>query len=310
MLKKDRDERVSSVRLVGAKLEAIMSGLGEVSSVPRFETTEHQPVVPTIGPRHNLPRQPTPFVGREPEIQEVVSTLADPDCRLLTLVGPGGIGKTRLSIESAHRQLEHYEHGVRFVSLAKVSAPEYLVTAITDTLGLAFFDDRDPKEQLINYLRSKEMLLVLDNFEHVVSGAELISDILSLAPRVQILVTSREALNLWEEWIRPVRGMRYPENQGELAIEPYSAVKLFVARAKRVLGSFDVAAELPHIIRICQLVDGMPLGIELAATWLRTLPPEEITLEIEKNYDFLATNMRNIAERRRCWADFQSGRAR
>ncbi len=300
MLQKDREHRVGSVRLVGARLEAIMAGLaGDVGIPQRFETSVDVPAAPAIGPRHNLPWQPTPFVGREPEIQEVVNTLSDPDCRLLTLVGPGGIGKTRLSLEAARRKVEDYEHGVRFVPLAAVTGPEYLETAIADTLGIVFFDEAEPAEQLANYLRSKQMLLVLDNFEHLIEGAQRVSDLLALAPRLQVLVTSREALNLWEEWTRPVRGMRYPADLRETEISPYSAVRLFIARAKRVLGQFELEQELPHIIRICQLVDGMPLGIELAATWLRVLTPAQIVREIERSFDFLETNMRNIAERHR-----------
>lgn len=300
MLQKDRDHRLGSVRLVGAKLEAIMAGLaGDVEVPLRFETSVDEPVAPAIGPRHNLPWQPTPFVGREPEILEVVSTLSDPDCRLLTLVGPGGIGKTRLSLEAARRKLDDYEHGVRFVPLAAVTGPEYLETAIADTLGIVFFDEAEPAEQLANYLRTKQMLLILDNFEHLIEGAQRVSDLIALSPRLQVLVTSREALNLWEEWTRPVRGMRYPADLHETEIGPYSAVRLFIARAKRVLGQFELESELPHIIRICQLVDGMPLGIELAATWLRVLTPAQIAREIESSYDFLATNMRNIAERHR-----------
>lgn len=300
MLQKDRQQRISSIRLVGAQLEAILSGLrGGTGNRPRFESTPSPPAMPVLGPRHNLPRQPTLFVGREPEIQELVGLLGEPDCRLLTLVGPGGIGKTRLAVEAARRKVEDYEHGVRFVALAPVSAPEFLATAIADGLGLAFYDQHDPETLLVNYLREKRMLLVLDNFEHLVEGASFVSELLAQAPLLTILVTSREALNLWEEWTRPVRGMRYPDDLRETDLEPYSAVKLFLARARRVQSDLAWQAALPDIIRICQLVDGMPLGIELAATWLRVLTVPEIVHEIEQSFDFLATNMRNIAERHR-----------
>jgi predicted ATPase/Tfp pilus assembly protein PilF len=300
MLKKERDQRLGSIRLIGAQLEAIMVGLERKPAEPsRFETTPAGEEYPVIGPRHNLPSPVTPFIGREAEIEEVIAVLNDPDCRLLTLVGPGGIGKTRLSIAAAQKIADNYRHGVRFVSLAAVSAPDFLPTTIAETLGLAYFNDQEPLAQIKKYLQEKEMLLVLDNFEHLVEGAALVSELLVSAQRLQILVTSREALNLWEEWTRPVRGMAYPEDVQVTELAPYSAVLLFISRAKRVLGRFDLQAELPHIIRICQLVDGMPLGIELAATWLRVLTPAQIATEVEKNYDFLATNMRNIAKRHR-----------
>lgn len=300
MLQKDRDQRLGSMRLIGAQLEAIMVGLEQGPAGPsRFEHTPTDHDLPIIGPQHNLPNPLTPFIGREAEIQDLIAVLDDPDCRLLTLVGPGGIGKTRLSIAAARAKVADYKHGVRFVSLAAVSAPEFLATAIAETLGLAYFNEQEPLAQITRYLQEKEMLLVLDNFEHLVSGAELVSELLANAGKLQILVTSREALNLWEEWTRPVRGMGYPDDMAETNWEQFSAVRLFISRAKRVLGHFDIKTELPHIIRICQLVDGMPLGIELAATWLRVLTPAQIVTEVTQNYDFLATNMRNIAARHR-----------
>lgn len=301
MLQKDRHKRISSVRQVGARLESIIAGLGrnQTGLVTTFETTPSETVAPVVGPRHNLPPQPTPFVGREPEVQEVLALLNDPDCRLLTLVGPGGMGKTRLSLEAAFRKVDDFQHGVRFVPLAAISSPALLPTAIAESVGVAFFENHSPKQQLFNYLREKELLLVLDNFEQLIEGAEFVSELLAHCPKLKILVTSREALNLWEEYTRPVRGMRYPDQQNIANIEPYSAVKLFAARARRVRNSFDASAELNHIIQICQLVDGMPLGIELAASWLRVLSADQIVQEIQNNYNFLSTNMRNITERHR-----------
>ncbi len=301
MLEKKRSKRIGSVRLVGAQLEAIITGL---DSKPlrldgsRFETTSLD-IAPAMGPRHNLPPQPTPFVGREPEVQELVNLLNDADCRLLTLVGPGGMGKTRLALEVASRQIDEFKYGVRFVGLAGVTGTEFMVTAVADALNFTFPNQDDPKGQLLTFLREKELLLIMDNFEHLIDGAELVADILTAAPKLKVLATSRESLNLWEEWLRPILGMRYPENDSTEEIDPYSAVKLFADRAKRVRGGFSLEAALPNIIRICQLVEGMPLGIELAATWLKVLSPEQIVAEIESNFDFLSTSMRNIEERHR-----------
>lgn len=304
VLEKDKNRRIGSMRLIGAQLEAILSGVGgqllpETAKSRFAATTPSRQTAPLLGPRHNLPTPPTPFIGRFSEITDIVTLLQDPDCRLLTLVGPGGMGKTRLSIEAARQVVEQFKHGVRFVPLAGVSAAEFLITAVSDAVNFSFFNESDPKQQLLHYLRDKEMLLVMDNFEHLLAGANLVSDMLNSAPHLKILVTSREALNLWEEWSRPVRGMHYPEQAAITDIEPYSAIKLFADRARRTRSGFSLADEMPHVIRICQLVEGMPLGIELAATWLKVLSPEQIAQEISKNLDFLSSSIRNITTRHR-----------
>lgn len=302
MLAKDRSQRLGSMRQVGAQLEAIIMALrgdSSVAAAPRFDSTPNGQPAPAIGPRHNLPTQPTPFVGRREEINDISHILADPDCRLLSLIGPGGMGKTRLALEVALQQTENFRHGVRFVGLAPLNTVELLVPAIAEALDFSFFNNDDPKAQLLNYLTEKELLLILDNFEHLLDGADLVSEILAAAPQVKILVTTREALNLWEEWNRPLRGMSYPQEAEAINPDEYGALQLFASRAKRVRSNFDLMADLPHVIRICRLVDGMPLGIELATTWLRALPAEQIAVEIQKSLDFLATNLRNVSPRHR-----------
>jgi predicted ATPase len=145
---------------------------------------------------HNLPVQATSFVGRGEELAEIAELLADPACRLLTLLGPGGIGKTRLAVEVAARTEEDVADGIYFVPLQGVQ-PGYLVSAIADAAGVPSRGQEDPRAQLLRYLRDKEMLLVLDSFEHLLAGEiDLVSDILQAAPRVRLLVTSREVLNL------------------------------------------------------------------------------------------------------------------
>lgn len=302
MLVKDRTQRLGSMRMVGAQLEAIIAALRGDSSVaeaPRFASTPAGQPAPAMGPRHNLPTPPTPFVGRDAEIDEVMTTLADPDCRLLSLIGPGGMGKTRLGLEVGLREAEKFRHGVRFVGLAPLNSADLLVAAIAEACDFSFFSDQGPKEQLLSYLKEKELLLILDNFEHLLDGADLVSEILAHAPQVKVLVTTREALNLWEEWSRPVRGMSYPQNGVVESLDEYSALQLFANRAKRIRSNFDLEHDLEQVIRICRLVDGMPLGIELATTWLRTLATEQIANEIESSLDFLATTLRNVAPRHR-----------
>jgi len=248
---------------------------------------------------HNLPVQSTPFMGREQELMEIIKLLENPGCRLLTLVGPGGIGKTRLALQAAAERIENFEHGVYHVSLAPLSSADFLIAAVASALKFNFYSRQAEKEQLLNFLREKELLLVMDNFEHMVQGASLVADILKTAPRVKILVTSRELLNLKGEWIMQVEGLEVPAGN-DINIEGYSAVQLFMYNAQRAVTRAALNDDdKKFVVRICQLVAGMPLGIELASSWLRTLSAREICQEIEKNLDFLVTSMRDVPERHR-----------
>jgi predicted ATPase/DNA-binding CsgD family transcriptional regulator len=249
---------------------------------------------------YNIPVQPTTFIGREDEVVEIVSVLNDPACRLLTLVGPGGIGKTRLAIEVAARMVESFPNGVFFVPLAPIKTPENILSAIGKATPFQFQSDScDFKQQLLDYIREKWTLLVLDNFEHLLEGIDLITDFLNAAPGVKILVTSREALNLQEEWVRQIQGMDYPENDHVERVEEYNAVRLFMERARRVRGDFSLESDQASVVNICRLVEGMPLAIELAVGWLKTLQPADIVDEIQRNTDILATRSRNFTERHR-----------
>ncbi len=247
----------------------------------------------------NLPAQPTSFVGRGEELAEIAELLADPACRLLTLLGPGGIGKTRLAIEVAARMGDDVADGVYFVPLQGVQ-PGYLVSAIADGAGVPSRGQEDPRTQLLRYLRDREMLLVLDSFEHLLAGEiDLVSDILQAAPRVHLLVTSREVLNLRGEWLYPVSGLGVPDSEYTGNLDVYSAVQLFAERARHVRRDFSLAEERAGVVRICQLVEGMPLAIELAVSWLRTLRCAEIAAEIHRHLDFLSTRLRDVPERHR-----------
>ena len=251
--------------------------------------------------RHNLPTHPTPFIGRESEIEEIQKLLHDDDCQLLTLVGAGGIGKTRLAIEVAQQQVSAsgFPDGVYFVPLQSLTHPNSLAPAIVDALGIIPHGDESPETQLLQYLRSKKLLLVLDNFEHLLDAIPLLTDIIHHASEVQLMVTSRQVLNLQEEWIRPVRGLLVPEKIDEPELVTYSAVQLFTERARRVQGNFLLRDEQSHVTRICQLVEGMPLALELVASWLKVLSCHEIAQEIEQGLDVLESNFRNLPERHR-----------
>ncbi|UCC12796.1 MAG: tetratricopeptide repeat protein, partial [candidate division WOR-3 bacterium] len=248
---------------------------------------------------HNLPVQSTPFLGRERELAETTKLLRDPSCRLLTLIGAGGIGKTRLALQAAAERIEDFEHGVFFIPLAPLISVEFLISTIADALKFSFYSKDEEKVQLLNYLREKEMLLIMDNFEHLMQGAAVIADILNAAPKVKILVTSRELLNLKGEWVLQIEGMEIPPGE-QIDIEGYSAVQLFFHSARRVDTKIMFSPQdKKDVIRICQLVGGLPLGIELASVWLRTLSLKEITKEIERSIDFLETSLRDVPQRHR-----------
>ena len=240
----------------------------------------------------------THLIGREKELAEIGQLLADPACRLLTLVGPGGIGKTRLAQEVALLQQGAFDSGVYFVPLQPLASPELIYPTIADQFRFSALSVDDPTENLLNHLREKHMLLVLDNFEHLVEGADLLAAILDIAPHVKLLVTSRERLKLREEWVFDVTGLPYPHNGHIPAPDDYSAVRLFTDHARRA-GYTPVVADSAAIARICQLVEGIPLAIELAAAWVRVLPCGEIAQEIARSQDILTTNVRGVPDKHR-----------
>lgn len=254
-------------------------------------------------PKHNLPAPQTSFIGRELELVQIGDLIKDPACRLLTLVGPGGIGKTRLALQAASNNLRYFPDGTYFVPVESSYSTDYLVPAMTSALNLEidiFVAQMEPKTQLFDYLKNRSVLLLMDGFEQLIEGAELLSELLERAPRVKVLVTSRQRLGLKGEWTFLVRGLPVPQLLEETPIEDSDAVKLFTQRARQVKGDFRFTKEDgDHVIRICNLVEGMPLGIELAATWVAILSPMEIAIEMEKSLDFLATGTRDISEKHR-----------
>ena len=240
-----------------------------------------------VKPRHNLPAQTTRFVGRKQELKELHETLKNPNCRLLTLLGLGGTGKTRLTLEFARSVMNDYKDGVWFVSLAGVLSSEAIVPTIAEQLGLTLEGSTDLREQLIDYLVGQKLLLILDNFEHLLGHSSLLEEILLKAPQLDILVTSREALQQKSEWLFDLTGLHYPAKH-EKATASFEAIDLFIQRASRVSSQFVITEEaLEAIAEICRLVEGMPLALELAATWVRSLSVKALAEELKQSIELL-----------------------
>ena len=257
---------------------------------------------------HNLPPPTTGvFVGRAAEVEALSADLAHPATRMITVLGPGGIGKTRLAIETA-RQIAGerpgmFLHGLRWAPLAGLASAQLLAAALVHALGLA--SQGPPKTQLLDYLREREQLLILDNFEHLLgndpSGPALLAELLATAPLVKVLVTSRERLNLQEERLFDVGGLSVPAlDRSPPNPAGYGAVELFLAGAQRVRRDFAPnATELTAIGQACRLLGGAPLGIQLAAAASRQRSCAEIAAALEHSLDSLTSTLHNVPDRHR-----------
>jgi DNA-binding SARP family transcriptional activator/predicted ATPase len=254
-------------------------------------------------PAGALPPHGGPFIGREQELKQIADLLADPACWLLTLLGPGGIGKTRLAVEVGKNHQATFSHGVFLIPLNAVESEASLAPAIARATGLTFRQDSSaPEEQLLDFLREKQALLILDSFETLIRSTELLRKIHQHAKQVKILVTSRHRLPLHSAWILEIKGLDYPQELPANLDEfrSYSAIELFWSAAQRAEVGFRMAeTDLPAVTRIAQLLEGMPLGLELAATWLKTLSCQEIAKEISRGLDFLETSLQDLPERQR-----------
>ncbi len=273
---------------------------------PRRLDAQGAPVAPEPAglplPRHNMPIPATPFVGREEELGEISRLLADPDCRLLTLLGPGGVGKTRLALQAAYVTLSGrterrpaFER-VAFVAPGTEQATDVLIDAIAGALGLAPASDQDVKARVVGVLRDRRVLLVLDSFEHRLAESGLLSELLGAAAELRVLATSRQRLDLGEEWVLAVGGLGLPgAGSGEEA-DRSAAVQLFMQGARRAsVGFVAGAVELAAVAGICRALGGMPLAIELAAAWMHALTPAELAAELAGSLDLLSASRRGDA---------------
>lgn len=244
----------------------------------------------------NLPYYTTEFVGRSKEIQEVGAHLKELECRILTLIGLGGAGKTRLAIQVGVNQHQQFNDGVYFINLQPISYAENIVLSLAEALQFQFYEATDPEQQIFDYLYEKQMLLILDNFEHLIPNFQFIVKLIQNAPNVKLLITSRQTLGIQEEWLFPIQGLSFPDQKTSIGRD-YSAVDLFSSRARQFRRDFSLVKEWSHVCLICQLVEGMPLAIELAATWLKSLTCEAIANQIKQDIDFLITSLHNLPDR-------------
>jgi predicted ATPase/DNA-binding SARP family transcriptional activator len=247
-------------------------------------------------PRHNLPPAATPFVGREEELERIAQHLADPACRLLTLLGPGGIGKTRLAVQAATAAIA--QGGARravpldrvaFVAAAGDAGGVALLDALSGALDLAPGAAGDVRDRVFALLRERRVLLLLDGFEHRIADAALLPELLAAAPELRAIATSRERLGVPGEWVMEVGGLGVPRAGAAGAAAGADAVQLFLQGARRAAVGFTAdAVALAAVARVCRAVAGMPLAIELAAAWMHALSPSDLAAELDCTLDVIA----------------------
>src|SRR5215207_297055 len=262
---------------------------------PLLKSLENRP--------NNLPLQPTPFLGRDAVVPAVGSLLQRPDVRLLTLTGPGGTGKTRLALHVAAEHLDDFADGAFFVSLASLADSRLVPSAIAEALGIREEGSQPLEARLRDSLSSKALLLILDNFEHLIEAAPMVADLLSSAPKLKILITSRVPLRLRAEQEYSVPTLEVPRRKPPPTAEQltqYEAVRLFIGRAQAVRADFTVSNDnAPAIAEICYRLDGLPLAIELAAARVRMLSPQAMLARLEQRLPLLTGGARDAPQRQR-----------
>lgn len=312
ILVRDRGQRLPTVRRLAAVLEAIREGDAVDDILPEAPPTVAAGSKARKALPHHLPAPATPFIGRDSEMADLAAFFADPQARLLTILAPGGMGKTRLALAAARRLLEQtlpavdFTDGIYFVPLAPLDRADKIAQAIAQSMGVAFevnaLASRTPEQQLLEHLSERRLLLILDNFEHLPEGLPLVSDMLREAPGLKIVTTSRERLNLREEYLLTLRGLEYApaEMKNLRSIGNYAAVKLFMQSARRTRPDFVLREDnVASVAQICRLVEGMPLAVELTAAWLDILPVAEVAQEVQRNLDFVETDKPDVPQRQR-----------
>ena len=256
---------------------------------------------------NTLPAQLTPFIGREQELAQICTLLLQPEKRLLTITGTGGVGKTRLALQVADQVAADFFDGVHYVSLAPITTPDLIVSAIAQTLGVADSGDRPLLARLKAFLVQKQMLLVLDNFEHIITAASLVADFLACCPTLKIMVTSREVLHIRGEHEYYVSPLALPNIEQVSEIEQishYAAIALFVQHATTIRPDFCLTlGNALTVVKICARLDGLPLAIELAAARIKFLTPEELLLRLDNRLQILTGGARDVPKRQKTLRD-------
>ena len=286
------------------------SSIGEETSqhriLEKLDSGQYKPVRPLELRPTNLPARRTGFVGREKEVAAAKELLSHPDVRLVTVTGPGGIGKTRFAVQVANSLVDRFPGGIYFVPLASLNDPDLIASIIVQTLGIREVAAKPALETLKDtfsqWLRAP-MLLVLDNFEHLIGAAPTVAELLATAPALKILVTSRAVLHVYGEHEFPVPPLGVPDSRSLPSIDKlseYSAVALFVARATAVKPDFELSAEnAPAIAEICVRLDGLPLAIELAAARIKVLSPASMRTRLASQLELLTGGPRDLPARQR-----------
>jgi predicted ATPase len=299
------DDRVSYKAFsTPAELQSLVENDLALLLTEHFQTTSAQQSVPErasqVG-QEALPTPPTPLVGREQEIDAVTALLHRTGVRLVTLTGPGGIGKSRLALAVGAQLGSSFENGVRFVALASIADSELVTATLVKALGLRESGSQSPLEDLKSYLYTKYLLLILDNFEQVTAAAPLVAELLGAASGIQVLVTSRTMLRLSGEYVFTVPPLSLPEPEAEQEVESLGrseAVRLFVERAQAANPDFALNQDNARdVAKICRRLDGLPLTIELAAARVRLLSPQSLLARLESSLGFLTGGARDLPER-------------
>lgn len=251
-----------------------------------------------INRKHNLATLSNQLIGRQTELETLSHLLTKSTTQLITLLGPGGIGKTRLALEVGTLIWQQFTDGTFFVNLQSQQTDKDVLNAIIDTLPIQN-QPNNQQTQLETYLSQRHMLLILDNFEQIMSGTEVVTSLLTAAPQLRILITSRKALNVIDEHICPLIGLPFSYQEQDSNALDYPSVQLFVERALRVRPSFSVDDEIDGILQICRTVEGLPLALEIAASWTKVAICENIATEIQNGIDFLASRFNDISPRHR-----------
>ena len=289
MLAKDINRRIPSMSLIKAELSHMLNEEGLITYQSSVHTNFFM-IDRDLGAMREV-KLPEfgPLIGREEERDQLVNLIADSSQRLITIQGSGGIGKTHIAVEAAKLVDKQFEDGLFFVDLTDTKNPEHITAAIAAALNFQFFGTESPIQQLSNYLTNKNLLLIIDNFEQLISGADLLAALLKDSPEIQIVLTSRERVNLSEEQTITLYGLPSKD-----------AYDLFIQTARRIRSDYAPSEDgKKAIFQICDMIDGLPLAIELAAGWVNMLTPDEIVEEMAEGIDFLETNMRDVPERHR-----------